>query len=132
MLDPKRDDDDKETQELDKKVEDLLRDIAKASATLPQAFGEGLAKLMQDPNHPVDEQKVTELLTRIYKELPSIASILGNWTTSLAAYANYRALKRQEKINEQILKSNRQLAYATVSLAVATFFLVVVTVVYHL
>ena len=128
MFDINGDEDDEKTRELDKKVEEMLREIAKASATIPEAFAKSLEQYTRDSKQPLDPQKVAELLRLIYKELPNISTIIGNWTTSLSAYATYRALKRQERISGQILRSNRLLARATVILALATFSLVLVSV----
>ena len=127
-IEPKEEEDDQKTKELDRKVEDLLKEIATASATVPQDFLNLMNTLAQDKEHPLDPEKTRTFLTNIYRELPDIASIMGNWTSTLTAYANYRALKRAERINEQLLRSNRVLSYATVLLAIATFFLVLVSV----
>jgi hypothetical protein len=116
--------DDRETKELDRKVEEVLKEIAKFTATAPQdlvALLDSLAKKYPNANWP-------ELFKRGYEELPKITTVLENWTSSLSAYATYRALKRQERLSEKILASNRILAFSTAFLALATFALVLVTV----
>jgi transketolase len=119
------DEEDEGTRELDAKVETVLRDIAKASATIPEEF----PKAFDEWAKKYPDADWEGFLKKIYEELPKVSSILGNWTASLSAYATYRAFKRQERINEKILASNRILAGSTVVLAVATFALVLLNVV---
>jgi hypothetical protein len=118
-------DDESAPTELDKKVEETLRQIAEVSAKLPEEFPKWLDDaIKKNPN--VNWEGV---LKKIYDEMPRVSSILGDWTSSLATYAVYRALVRQERVHQKILASNRLLARATVVLALATFGLVLVTVI---
>ena len=123
----KNDEDNAETKDLDKKVEDVLKEIAKFTVSAP----DDLAKLLDALMKQYPNANWSELFKRGYDELPKITAMLENWTSALSAYATYRSLKRQERINEAILGSNRTLARATVVLAVATFALVIVDIVLH-
>jgi hypothetical protein len=126
--------DDLETIELDNKVENLLKEIAKTSASAPDFLDQlnQLIERAQKSGQQIDQQKLWEFLKQAYKELPNIASIVANWTGSLSAYTTLRALKRQERISNHLLRSNNRLASATVALAIATFLLVVVSTAFRI
>jgi hypothetical protein len=129
------DEEDEGLRKLDAKVEKTLREIAQTSADAPESMNQllqALAKLMKQKNVTLDREAIAKLVQQAYNELPKIAGILGHWTDTLSAYANYRALTRQEKLSQQILKSNQLLARSTVVLAIATFALVAATVWFHL
>lgn len=112
------------TDELDKKVEEALKEIAQFTTTVPEQIPKMLDELMKRyPN-----ANWTEFFKLAYAELPKWTSILGNWTTSLSAYATYRSLRKQERLTQRILRSNQILAGATVILALATFALVLVDI----
>ena len=124
-------DDDAETRELDRKVEETLKVIAQISSGAPEALATLLASTLnvkRDASGELDWSsakledmgKLFDGLKQAYKELPSLSTVLGHWTTTLSAYATYRSLKKQESLTEKILASNNLLARATVGLAIAT------------
>ena len=61
------------------------------------------------------------------KYLPDLASILNNYTGTLSAYAQHRALIKQERIANKVLQENRYLTNATVVQAAATGVLAIAT-----
>ncbi len=107
------DEDDEETRVLDAKVEQVLKDIATTSANAPEAISAYLAELAKGKDAAEIKQALEGLL-KAYEELPKLTSILGNWTTTLSAYASYRMLKKQEKIAKNNLRTAQILAGATV------------------
>lgn len=126
---------DPQTVELDKKVEETLKSIAQMSSSAPEALVAIIAAQLNvkiDASGRVDVTKLKlenidglmDTLTKLYKELPNVSSIMENWTTTLSAYATYRTLKRQERLTQEMLKSNNRLAWATVILSGATVILV--------
>ena len=118
--------------ELDLKIENILRLVASVSAETPETIVKTIVRVLEENKDKIDVSKVdfnklAQDFKNFYDELPKITSILDNYTSTLAAYSNYRSLKRQEKIAEDVLRSNKIMAWATVALAVTTALTVMLT-----
>lgn len=126
-------DDDQETRDLDAKVEQTLKDIAQTSTSVPEAFGQWLTQallnLQQKGNKSEDVQPLIDQLQQTWKLLPDVTSVMNNWTGTLSAYAQHRALIKQERIANKILKENQNLTRATLVLAGTTAVLAIATIV---
>jgi len=120
--------DDAKAAELDKKVEDALKEWAESYVEMPDSISNILQNLMPKDGKPEDLQKVYDMLMRAYRELPNLSAILGHYTGVLSAYASFRTLKKQEKIAQDNLRATKLLAGGTILLAIATSLLVLVTV----
>ncbi len=131
----KEEEDDEATRALDAKVEKVLKDIASFSADVPEALNQ-LSQLVnrqiedaRAKGQPIQLDRLAEMLQNIMKYLPDITAVLNNYTGTLSAYAQHRALVKQERIANKILQENRNLTKVTAVLAVSTGILAVATIV---
>ncbi len=128
-------------EELNKKIEANLRSTAEFLVAVPditQKLFETVATKLSEE----DQKKLGESFFKALEENSSkvseMASVLTNYTQALSIYASYQAgrrqedlLKRQEKLNADILKSTKTMANATIVLAVAAFVTIGVDVILH-
>lgn len=129
------DEDDVATKALDAKVEKVLRDIAEFSADIPEAVNQ-LSQLLdsqikesQAKGQQIQPDRLLDLLKEIMKYLPDITTVLNNYTGTLSAYGQHRALVKQERIANKVLQENRNLTRATAILAASTAVLAIATIV---
>ena len=127
--------DDETTKALDIKVEKVLRDVAETSANIPDALNQ-LSQLIdrqikevQAKGKQVQYDKLADMLKELWKYIPDITAVLNNYTGTLSAYAQHRALVRQERIASKVLQENRNLTKVTAILAASTAVLAVATII---
>ena len=127
--------DDETTKALDIKVEKVLRDIAETSANIPDALNQ-LSQLIdrqikevQAKGQQVQYDKLADMLKELWKYIPDITAVLNNYTGTLSANAQHRALVRQERLASKVLQENRNLTKVTAILAASTAVLAVATII---
>jgi hypothetical protein len=135
LVKPSKDEeDDEETKALDAKVERTLRDIAETSASIPDvlSYFSGLIQKEYDEAKAkgleFQPDKLLEVLKQLMKYVPDLTAVLNNYTGTLAAYAQHRALIKQERIANKVLRENRNLTKVTAILAVSTIVLAIATI----
>ena len=122
--------------EVEDKASELLRDLTESITKTPQALIDLYTYLrVQYKNDPGGLERLDVLARDFVANLPEMTRVVSDYAKVLETYVSYKISVRQEdatetlvKQNAILVKHNKRLSYATIFLAIATFALVLVTV----
>ncbi len=122
--------------EVEERASEMLRDLTESITKTPQALVDLYTYLrVQYKNDPGALEKLDAIARDFVARIPEMTRVVSDYTKVLETYLSHRISLRQENATETLVKQNailvrhnKLLSYATISLAIATFALVLVTV----